>query len=154
MTETNELTIEKETSEEQCVDPRMAAVGLQSHFGFEARRLRPRDEALQEDLIQEMSYLVLRCRTPMPLAYFKTVARLRALNYLKYEDRRRKVPSCIPLAQRSTELSEDITEEEQLERDQEDERRMLLDIFKKASRIHKAPVPEVDGASETQKESA
>jgi hypothetical protein len=154
MNVTDDVKIVPKIPEEQRFEPQLAAVELQKHFACEAKRLRPRDLDTQEDLIQEMSHLILRCPAAMTLAYFKTAARLRAINYLRYEDRRRKIPSCLPLAQRTTELSEDISEEDQLERDEEEERRMLLNIFKKASRLHKAPLPEVDGTLEPRKESA
>ena len=125
--------VENQTSEAK-VDPFDAAVELQEHFVSEARRLRRRDWHLQQDLIQDMSLNVILHDKPMSLAYFRTSARMHAIDCLNYYDRRARVPACIPLAQRVNELSEDITEEEQMERDREREERLLKLAFKLAAR--------------------
>ena len=84
------------------VDPVVAALELQDHFRLEAKRLCYRDWAMQEDLVQEMSLALLkRQRTPMPLCFFKDIARKSALNFMRDYERRRYVPVDAPCVTRN-----------------------------------------------------
>jgi len=72
-------------NEADLIEPAVAAVRYQFSFGWMARRLRPEDLALQDDLIQEMSLAVLQCEKPATRKYFLDRALSRAINYLEYE---------------------------------------------------------------------
>jgi len=72
--------------------PSEAAVALQYSFGRLARRLAPDDRFLQDDLIQEMSWIVLDFKAAATRQYFYHAARKHALNYLRYERLRGSIP--------------------------------------------------------------
>ena len=67
-----------------------AAVLLQKTFGCFARRLRPKDHALQDDLVQEMSLAVLESGGSHNLAFFRRRGLSRAVDYLRSEMVERK----------------------------------------------------------------
>jgi len=150
----NEQSVDQKQPDEGKFDPFDAAVELQAHFACEARRLRRKDWHLQQDLIQDMSLNVILHDEPKTLAYFKTSARMHALDCLNYYDLRARVPKYIPLSQRVNDLSEDISEEDQLERDREREERLLKLAFKMAARKSSKLASKPDGETESKKESA
>ena len=63
-------------------EPAEAALTLQRNFKRAANNLR-RDYHLREDLVQEMSLAVLKCRRPHPLSFFMNRAVCRAINFLR-----------------------------------------------------------------------
>lgn len=60
-----------------------AAIQMQVEFRHTARRMRPRDEHTQDDLVQEMSKAVAECTEPNLQCYFRQLAHNRAKNYLR-----------------------------------------------------------------------
>ena len=65
--------------------PATAAVELGGSFRYFARRFAPKDLALQDDLVQEMSLAVLACEQSANRSFFITRAKSKALNYLEHE---------------------------------------------------------------------
>jgi excisionase family DNA binding protein len=57
----------------------------QFSFGWRARQLAPRDRAMQDDLVQEMSLAVLEFDQPASSEFLFELASNRAKNYLRYE---------------------------------------------------------------------
>jgi DNA-directed RNA polymerase specialized sigma24 family protein len=99
------------------VYPAEAAVQLQEHFRFEAKRLRKKDWFTQDDLVQEMSLAVLEHPEPMPLCFFKETARNRAIDYLIEWKRKSRVPYGTPSAMRFT---DPVFEKSDMEREEEE----------------------------------
>jgi len=60
-----------------------AAVAMQETFASMARRMRPKDKATQDDLVQEMATAVFENGGCHPLAYFRQIATRRASNALR-----------------------------------------------------------------------
>jgi hypothetical protein len=71
-------------------EPAVAAVEMQAIFRRAAKRLR-KDRHLREDLVQEMSLAVLRCRRSHSLAYFLKRGIWKAIKFLKRWERGKKL---------------------------------------------------------------
>lgn len=68
---------------DQQIQPENAVVALQRDFERLASSLRRCDQALQDDLIQEMSLGVLQCTDSHTLSFFRSRALSRARDFLR-----------------------------------------------------------------------
>jgi len=75
----------------RCVNHAFAAEH-QFSFGWCAGQLAPGDPALQDDLVQEMSLAVLEYEKVASFEYLFELARNRAIDFLRYEERRGMMP--------------------------------------------------------------
>ncbi|MBI3831451.1 MAG: hypothetical protein HY291_18170 [Planctomycetes bacterium] len=72
----------KNTGEEK-LHPVAAAVALRKFFRKTAKKLAPKDRAMQEDLAQEMALAVLQCKRPAARKFFCTLGEWRAKDFLR-----------------------------------------------------------------------
>lgn len=72
----------KNTPEEK-LHPAEAAVALRKNFRQIAKKLAPKDRALQEDLAQEMALAALQCKRPAAGKFFCTLGEWRAKDFLR-----------------------------------------------------------------------
>jgi DNA-directed RNA polymerase specialized sigma24 family protein len=124
------------------VDPAEAAVQLQDHFRFEAKRLRKKDWFTQDDLVQEMSLAVLLHARPMPLCFFKDAARKEAIDYLRRWKRKSRIPYGTPSAMRFIEpvLEKSNMEREEEEREKQSRQRecnVMASLFKRPASVRR-----------------
>jgi DNA-directed RNA polymerase specialized sigma24 family protein len=79
--------LQKNNEERRCLHHDFAAEH-QFSFGWIARQLVKGDPALRDDLVQEMSLAVLQYGKPACCEYLLQLAENRAIDYLRYEERR------------------------------------------------------------------
>jgi DNA-directed RNA polymerase specialized sigma24 family protein len=84
-------SLPKNDEQKRCLHHDFAAEH-QFSFGWLARQLVKDDPALRDDLVQEMSLAVLQYEKPANCEYLLQLAENRAIDYLRYEERRGMMP--------------------------------------------------------------